>query len=121
MPLLRCWKNASRELGQIVQTEHVDVSVYPWEVERGVGANAVSRRRASASSPRKSGGYGHRATTRDARLRAAFPKERFSFPVFHEEIDWKSLSPTCRPPSCRGCPSCWRRPTSRRSARASAA
>ena len=95
VPLYRCWKNASRDLGfQIVQTEHVDVSVYPWEVERGVDANAVSRQASVCVVPEgKSGGYGHRATTA-AMLGCVplFTKERFSFPVFHEEIDWKSLS-----------------------------
>ena len=73
VPLYRCWKNASRELGfQIVQTEHVDVSVYPWEVERGVDANAVSRQASVCVVPEgKSGGYGHRATTAAMLGRAA--------------------------------------------------
>jgi len=90
-----CWKNRSKPHDfQIVQTETVTVSVSPWEIERPVDPYPLTRHASLCAVPEgKIGSYGHRAT--NSLMLGCVPlitKERFSYEILHEVIDWKSIS-----------------------------
>ena len=90
-----CWKNRSKENGFLIrQTETVTVSVSPWEIEQPVDPYPAMRHSSLCAVPEgKIGSYGHRST--NALMLGCVPiftKELYSYPMFHEVIDWRKIS-----------------------------
>jgi hypothetical protein len=90
-----CWKNASAEHDFLIrQTESVTVSVSPWEIEKPLDPYPYMRHSSLCVVPEgKIGSYGHRST--NALMLGCvhlITKERFSFPMFHEVLDWPAIS-----------------------------
>ena len=90
-----CWKNLSTENDfEIRQTETVTISVNPWEIEEPLDPYPASRQASLCAVPEgKIGSYGHRST--NALMLGCVPlitKERFSYPLFHEALNWSRFS-----------------------------
>jgi len=72
----------------------VTISVNPWEIEPPLDPYAVSRQASLCAVPEgKIGSYGHRST--NALMLGCVPlitKERSSYPLFHEAINWSAIS-----------------------------
>ena len=90
-----CWKNRSKEHDFLLrQTETVTISVNPWEIEKPLDPYPVTRQSSLCVVPEgKIGSYGHRSTI--SLMLGCVPlttKELYSYPLFHEVVNWSSIS-----------------------------
>ena len=93
--LYSCWKNRSATHDfHIRQTESVLISVSSWEIEAPVDSAEVTRHASTCAVPEgKIGSYGHRSIS-SIMLGCVpvFTKERYSYPFFHQVINWSAIS-----------------------------
>lgn len=79
---------------EIRQTETVTVSVNPWEIETPLDPYPASRSASYCAVPEgKIGSYGHRST--NSLMLGCVPlvtKELYSYPLFHEVVNWSTIS-----------------------------